>query len=187
MMPMNKPFIFTVAMLAEMLGNNPQYLSKKVRQMVEDPAVRLQATLQSNKKGYQIPEEEVLRCFANVSPEQIQQYKSTYLLRGSRPRVRKLTQPAPEAPQEETYMDLLNNWRIYLAGLSPEQKNTPETRAYLEAEAAKLQRLKEEKLKENAILERLILDCDSMISKIQNRLSSMPSPEPEGSASEDAG
>lgn len=187
MTSMNNPFIFTVAMLAEMLGKNPQYMSKKVRQMVEDPAVRLQATLRSNKEGYQIPEEEVLRCFSKVSLEQIQQYKTAYLLRDTRPRVRKLTRTAPEPLPEETETDLLYNWRIHLAGLSPEQKNSPETRAYLEAEAAKLQQLKEEKLKESAILERLILDCDVMISKIQTRLRSMPSPEAEGSETEDAG
>lgn len=165
---MNKPFVFTVAMLAEMTGQNPQYLSKKVRNLVEDPKVRLQATLRSNKEGYQIPEEEVLRCFHKITEQQVQRYKEEYLLRSTYPRARKLTSKGEEQVVSET--DLLYNWKIYLAGLSPVQINTPETRAYLESEEEKLRQLKEAKLKEFAVLEKLIQDCDNMIDKIRERL-----------------
>lgn len=170
---MNKPFVFTVAMLAEMTGQNPQYLSKKVRNLVEDPEVQLQATLRSNKEGYQIPEEEVLRCFHRITEQQVQRYKAEYSQRSAYPRARKLT----SREEERTFAsgtDLLYNWKIYLAGLSPAQINTPETRAYLEREEEKLQRLKEEKLKEYAVLEKLIQDCETMIDKIRERLINMP-------------
>lgn len=170
---MSKPFIFTVAMLAELTGQNPQYLSKKVRSLVEDPNIKLQAVLRSNKEGYQIPEEEVLRCFNKVTEQQVQRYKEEYSPRSVYPRVRKLTSRGEEWPSDSE-MDLLYNWRIYLAGLSPAQANTPETRLYLEGEEEKLRRLKEEKLKEFAVLEKLIKDCDEMIEKIRERLMTMP-------------
>ena len=59
-------FQFTVGMLAELTGSNRQYLSRKIKRMIEDPEIRLQAVIRSNKEGYRIAEEEVLRCFDRV-------------------------------------------------------------------------------------------------------------------------
>ena len=86
-------FQFTVGMLAELTGSNRQYLSRKIKRMTEDPEIRLQAVIRSNKEGYRISEEEVLRCFDRITPQQIADFKEQF---DRTPRVRMLTQKKEE-------------------------------------------------------------------------------------------
>jgi len=51
---LNESFMFTVGMLAEITGGNKQYISKKIKKMMDSPEISLQAVLKSNKEGYQI-------------------------------------------------------------------------------------------------------------------------------------
>lgn len=74
----NRPFMFSVEMLADMTGGNKQYLSKKIKELAEDPQVQLKAVLRSKKEGYQIPEDEVLRCFPKITSGQVKEYKERY-------------------------------------------------------------------------------------------------------------
>lgn len=171
MMPDNS-FMFTVGMLAGMTGSNRQYLSRKVKRMIEDPDVRLQAVMKSNKEGYQISEEEVLRCFDRITPRQIQEFKKKYIEEMPRTSVRMLTRQEESGSYRylEKENEQLIEWKIRLAAASPEQKHTKEIQQYLREEMEKIQRLKEEKMREHALLEIFIGNCGQMIQEIQSRL-----------------
>lgn len=165
--------MFTVSMLAEMTGSNRQYLSRKIKKMVEDPQIGLCATIRSNKEGYRISEKEVLRCFDNISPQQIQAYKKQQM--GEFTGVHMLTQE-PQTQQrplmEEN--DLLIEWRIQIAAAAPNKKYSSEMYAYLEDQLVRIQKLKDEKLKELARLEHLVENAERTISDIQLRLKDWP-------------
>lgn len=165
--------MFTVSMLAEMTGSNRQYLSRKIKKMVEDPQIGLCATMRSNKEGYRISEQEVLRCFDNISPQQIQAYKMQHL--GEFTGVRMLTQESQtkQRPLMEEN-DLLIEWRIQIAAAAPNKKYSPEMYAYLENQLKQIQKLKDEKLKELACLEHLVENAERAISDIQYRLKDWP-------------
>lgn len=165
---MSKPFMFSVEMLHEMTGNNRQYLSKKIKRMVDDPNIRLQAVLKSNREGYQISEEEVLRCFDKVTSEQIEQYKEHYLSESRRLKARMLTREEPEQALflKDEYA-LLYDWKIRMAATAPSRKDTPEMRAYLEGELKKILEMRSEKFEE---LNRLVQACDETIAQIQQVL-----------------
>ena len=92
-------FMFNVEMLAEMTGGNKQYLSKKIKGMTEDPQIQLKAVLRSKKEGYQISEEEVLRCFPKITPKQVQDYKEQYLNMDISPKVKMLTRQEESVPR----------------------------------------------------------------------------------------
>lgn len=166
---LNKSFMFTVGMLADMTGGNKQYLSKKIKKMIDDPNIKLQAILKSNKEGYQISEEEVLRCFDKITPSQIQKYKKEYMSIELMPKVKMLTS---KEELQKRYLEEENNilieWKVRLAATSPDKKNTPEMYKYLEEEIEKIKKLKEEKLKEYIMLEMFIDNCDKMIWDIKN-------------------
>jgi len=176
---MSSGFMFSVGMLADMMGGNPQYLSKKVKRMVDDPEIKLQTVLKSNKEGYQIPEEEVLRCFGKVTPGQIRAYKERYLESASpKPKVRKLTE-AKTQPQGylEEENERLIAWKVHMAATAPEKKHTKEMREYLEGELRKISDMKKEasaakevKLKEYNLLELLEGNCDRMMAEIMEQL-----------------
>ena len=164
-------FMFSVEMLADMMNGNKQYLSKKVKRLVEDPGVRMKAVLKSKKEGYQIPEDEVLRCFDKVSPEQISEYKKQYQASRLMPGVRMLTgrnQAESRDPSGEER--LLIEWKVRLAATAPDRKNSPEIREYLIQEKEKIEALREEKMKEYLSLELFLGNCDRMIREIEQRL-----------------
>lgn len=176
---LEKSFMFSVEMLADMTGGNKQYLSKKVKEMVEDPQIRLQAILKSKKEGYQIPEEEVLRCFHKITPRQVQEYKERYLEMESVPRVRMLTRKEEEKGTKymEDENEILFEWKVRLAAAAPDKKNTAEMRAYLGNEIEKIKELKDKKMREREMkiketlrLEFFIDNCDKMLREIQERL-----------------
>lgn len=176
---LKKSFMFSVEMLADMTGGNKQYLSKKVKEMVEDPQIELQAILKSKKEGYQIPEEEVLRCFHKITPRQVQEYKERYLEMESTPKVRMLTRKEEEkgAKYMEDESEALFEWKVRLAAAAPDKKNSAEMRAYLGNEIEKIRELKDKKMKEREIkiketlrLEFFIDNCDKMLREIQERL-----------------
>lgn len=169
---LERSFMFSIDMLAEMLDGNKQYLSKKVKQMTQDPEIKLQAVIKSRKEGYMIPEEEVLRCFDKVTPGQVQEYKERHLATGYTPKVKKLTQQEKkgEAAYLEKENEMLIEWKIRLAATAPDKKNTPEMREYLENEIEKIRDLKEDKMKDYCKLEMFFFNCDKMISEIQQRL-----------------
>lgn len=154
-----KSFMFSVDMLADMLGGNKQYLSKKVKQMTQDPQIKLQAVIRSRKEGYLIPEEEVLRCFDKVTPGQIQEYKKCYLAAEYMPKVKRLTRQ--ENKGEKAYLEeeneMIIEWKVRLAATAPDKKNIPEMREYLENEMEKIKKLKEEKMKDYCKLEMFFL------------------------------
>lgn len=165
--------MFTVSMLAEMTGSNRQYLSRKIKRMVEDPQIGLCATIRSNKEGYRIPEQEVLRCFDNISHQQIQAYKKHQL--GEFPGVHMLTQESPK--EQKTFKeenDLLIEWRIQLAAAAPDKKYSTEMYEYLEEQLVQIQKIRDEKLKELARLEHLVESAERTISDIQFRLKNWP-------------
>ena len=168
---MSKPFMFSVEMLHEMTGNNRQYLSKKIKRMVDDPNIRLKAVLKSNREGYQISEEEVLRCFDKVTSEQIAQYKEHYLSESRHLKARMLTREEPERALflKDEYA-LLYDWKIRMAATAPNRKDTPEMRAYLEGELKKILEMRSEKCEE---LNRLVQACDETIAQIQQVLGNL--------------
>ncbi len=167
-------FMFNVEMLAEMTGGNKQYLSKKIKGMAEDPDIRLQAVLRSKKEGYQISEDEVLRCFPKVTPKQVQEYKEHYLNMDISPKVKMLTRrdEEPAAKYMEKENELLIEWKVRMAATPPDKKNSPQMREYLKAEIEKIKEMREEKIKEFVRLELLINNCDKMISEIEQKLCS---------------
>lgn len=61
-------------------------------------------------------------------------------------------------------------WKVQLAAASPEKKNSPEMRRYLEKEIEKIKELKKEKLREYVMLEMFLENCDRMTESIQRRL-----------------
>lgn len=167
-------FMFSVEMLADMTGGNKQYLSKKIKGMVEDPDIRLQAVLRSKKEGYQISEEEVLRCFPKVTPKQVQEFKEHYLNMDISPKVKMLTRRGEESAPKymEKENELLIQWKVRMAATPPDKKNSPQMREYLKNEIEKIRELREEKIRESARLELLINNCDKMISEIEQKLDS---------------
>jgi len=165
--------MFSVGMLAELTNSNRQYLSRKIKRMVEDPEIHLQAEIRSNKEGYRISEEEVLRCFEKITPQEVEAYKAQYALR--MPGVRKLTeQPEQGRRYLEKENELLVEWRIRLAATAPDQKHSQEMRAYLEETVQKIQRMREEKLREQVLLEVLLENSGRVITEIQERLEEWP-------------
>ena len=170
---LEKSFMFSVDMLADMLGANKQYLSKKVKQMTQDPEMKLQAVIRSRKEGYLISEEEVLRCFDKVTPGQVREYKECHWAAGHTPKARKLTRQ--ENKEETAYLEKENEmiieWKIHLAATAPDKKNTPEMREYLKNEIERIQDLKVDKMKDYCKLEMFFFNCDKMIAEIQQRLS----------------
>lgn len=176
---LRESFMFTVGMLADLTGGNRQYLSKKIKKMLEDPEIKLQAELKSNKEGYQIPESEVLRCFDQITPAQLQKYKEEYLSMDSRPRLKMLTQKEEEPMEKylEKENEVLIEWKVRLAATKPEEKNTPKMRNYLEEEMEKIKALKKEKFKEYLMLELFLDNCDKMIEQIQKRLDTIDTKE----------
>ena len=156
-----------------MMGSNRQYLSRKIKRMIEDPEIGLCATIRSNKEGYRISEQEVLRCFDNVSYQQIQAYKKQQL--GEFTGVHMLTQESQtQCRTFEKENDLLIEWRIQMAAAAPEKKKSPEMYAYLEEQLAQIQNLRDLKLKELARLEHLVENTERTISDIQLRLKDWP-------------
>ena len=164
-------FMFSVEMLAEMTGGNKQYLSKKIKGMVQDPDIQMKAVLRSKKEGYQISEEEVLRCFPKITPKQVQDYKEQYLNMDVSPKVKMLTRQEESAPKYmEKENELLIQWKVKMAATPPDKKNSPQMYEYLKNEIKKIQELREEKIKESVRLELLINNCDKMILEIQKKL-----------------
>ena len=165
-------FMYTVEMLAEMTSGNKQYLSKKIKGMAEDPDISLQAVLRSKKEGYQIPEEEVLRCFPKVTPRQVQEFKERYLNMAVSPKVKMLTRQ--EAVPAQKYMEKENErliqWKVRMAATAPDKKNSPGMREYLQQEIEAIRQMREEKIKESVRLELFINNCDKMILEIQQKL-----------------
>ena len=77
----------------------PPVSEQKIKQLIEDPEIRLKAELHSNKEGYQIPEREVLRCFDKITPIQVKAYKESLLERTAKPKISRMgqkTEPAKE-------------------------------------------------------------------------------------------
>lgn len=147
--------------------------------MTEDPQIRLQAVLKSKKEGYQIPEEEVLRCFHKITPRQVQEYKERYLEMDLTPKVRMLTRKEEEreARHMEDENEVLFEWKVRLASAAPDQKDTAQMREYLEGEIEKIKELRDKKMREREIkiketlrLEFFIDNCDKMMTEIQKRL-----------------
>ena len=168
----NKPLMFTVGRLADMTGGNKQYLSKKVKELIYNSEINMQAELKSNREGYRIPESEVIRCFDKITKEQIDEYKRKYYAMDTSPKVRKLNE---QKEQSENFFlqkenEILTEWKIRLASATQEEKNSPQMYEYLEQELNKIQLLKEAKLKEYVMLEMFIENCDKMIDSIQNKL-----------------
>lgn len=183
---MDRDFMFTVTMLSDMTGINRQHLSRKVKKMIENPEIHLHATIRSNKEGYRIPESEVLRCFEDVTPEQIQLFKSQQLKQQMTswnsfktiPEPKKLTNPSLDesqtAVQPSSESDLLLQWRVRLAASLPSQKYTPEMRRYLEEQLALIRQRQKEKLLELVKLELLLDNFDRTIRDLQDRLNEWP-------------
>lgn len=171
---LEKSFMFSVDMLADILGGNKQYLSKKVKQMTQDPEIKLQAVIRSRKEGYLIPEEEVLRCFDKITPGQLREYKERYLAAEYTPKIKRLTQQEVEVKEETAYLEKENEtlieWKVRLAATAPDKKNTPEMREYLKNEMERIRKMKEEKMKDYCKLEMFFFNCDKMIEEIQQRL-----------------
>ncbi len=171
---LDETFMFTVGMLSEITGGNKQYLSKKIKKMIDDPDIRLKALLKSNKEGYQIAEDEVLRCFDKITPAMLGEYKKRCLSMEPVPKVRMLTEKEDSAA--DSYLrkenEMLIEWKVRLAAASPEQKDTQEMRGYLLEQAERIAELKKEKLKEYVMLEMFIENCDKMIEDIHKRLES---------------
>lgn len=169
---LNESFMFTVGMLAEITGGNKQYISKKIKKMMDNPEVSLRAVLKSNKEGYQIPEEEVLRCFDKITPGMLQEYKANYLAAEPVPRVKMLTRDEDGAEPKylEKENEALLEWKVQLAAASPEKKNSPQMRSYLMQEIEKIEKMKKEKLKEYVMLEMFLENCDRMTAEIRRRL-----------------
>ena len=164
-------FMFNVEMLAEMTGGNKQYLSKKIKGKTEDPQIQLKAVLRSKKEGYQISEEEVLRCFPKITPKQVQDYKEQYLNMDISPKVKMLTRQEESVPRYmEKESELLIEWKVRMAATPPDKKNSPAMREYLKDEIKKIKELREEKIKESVRLELLINNCDKMILEIERKL-----------------
>lgn len=165
-------FMFSVEMLAEMTGGNRQYLSRKVKQLIEDPAVHMKAILKSNKEGYQIPEEEVLRCFDKISPRQIQEYKAEYYGANTVSKIQKLGKEKEKDSYAylEKETQILMEWRFRLAATPPEKKKSPEIRQYLKQEMERISKLREEKLREYVLLEQFLSNCEKTIHDIEERL-----------------
>lgn len=186
----NESFMLTTEMLAELLGGNRQYLSKKIRRMMQDPEVRLQAVLKSNKEGYQIPESEVLRCFDRISPAMLRDYKAQVLDMPYRYGVRKLTARKESTPNDqlrkeyisgartepEKFSDtqklneLLIRWRAKLGAMRPEEKSSPETIAYLEEEFQRIETLRLEIVLERAKLDVMLDSCETTARQLQMRI-----------------
>ncbi len=166
-------FQFTVGMLAELTGSNRQYLSRKIKRMTEDPEIRLQAVIRSNKEGYRIPEEEVLRCFDQITPQQIADFKEQF---DRMPRVRMLT-PEPEK-KPGRYLEEENNelveWKIHLASASAEERGSEEMREYLEGALEGLRKMQSEKLREQVLLEVFLENCERTIQELEGRLGEWP-------------
>ncbi len=170
---MERTFMFSVGMLAELTGSNRQYLSRKIKRMVEDPEIRLQAEIRSNKEGYRISEEEVLRCFEKITPQEIEAYKAQYALR--MPGIRKLTQQSETGQRYlEKERELLVEWKIRLAATAPDRKYSREMRAYLEETAQKIRHMQEEKLRELVLLEDLLENSSRVLAELQERLEEWP-------------
>lgn len=174
----NRPFMFSVEMLADMTGGNKQYLSKKIKELAEDPQVQLKAVLRSKKEGYQIPEDEVLRCFPKITSGQVKEYKERYGEQVFFPRTRRFFGQERQDGQERQGMakysggeseDLIE-WKVRLASASPEEKKSLKMREYLESEIRRIEQLKKEKLKESLRLELLVNNCDKMIGEIREIL-----------------
>ncbi len=177
-------FMFTTGMLSELMGGNRQYISKKIKKLMEDPEVNLKAVLKSNKEGYQISEEEVLRCFDGITPGMVQKYKENYLSMELKPKIKKLTNREEHIKEmnlddKGIAMDLqketerLIEWKIKLASTKKEQKNSLEMRAYLENEIKEIEELKNKKLKEYNMLEMFMWNCDKVIDEINQKLQSL--------------
>ena len=165
-------FMFSVGMLAEMTGGNRQYLSRKIKQLIEDPEIRLKAELHSNKEGYQIPEREVLRCFDKITPIQVKAYKESLLERTVKPKISRMGQKTEPAKEQflEKENEVLTQWRFKLAGTPAAKKNSPEIREYLEGEIRRIKELRQEKLREYVLLEQFLSNCDKTIEDIEKRL-----------------
>ncbi len=170
---LNESFMFTVGMLAEITGGNKQYISKKIKKMMDSPEISLQAVLKSNKEGYQISEEEVLRCFDKITPGMLKEYKEQYLAMEPAPKVKMLTkeESAPASPKYlEKENEALLEWKVQLAAASPDRKESPQMREYLMGEIEKINGLKKEKLREYVMLELFLENCDRMVEDIRKRL-----------------
>lgn len=166
-------FQFTVGMLAELTGSNRQYLSRKIKRMIEDPEIRLQAVIRSNKEGYRIAEEEVLRCFDRVTPQQIADFKDQY---DRAPRARMLTKEQEKQPSKylEKENDLLVEWRIQYAASSAEEKQSETMREYLEKTLQELRTIQAEKQRESVLLEVFLAECERSVQKLETLLADWP-------------
>ena len=164
---------FNVNMLAQMTGGNKQYLSRKIKQLIEDPKVQMKAELNSNKEGYQISEEEVLRCFDKISPRQIQEFKDKYWSVESPSKIKKMG-VKEEEKQTGAYLEeenqVLMEWRFKMASTPLDKKKSPEIKEYLRGEMQRIQKLREEKLREYVLLEQFLSNCETAIEDIQERI-----------------
>lgn len=162
-------FAFTVDMLAELLGRNKQHLTRKIKQMAEDPEVLLKVRMNSRKEGYRIPAEEVIRCFSDeVTPQQVQNYIERY-------------SPVSNASSElssdrqpqrlyEAENELLRAWRIRLASASPSEQRTETMRVYLKEQLGKIQQMRMEKIREQIIMEEILKNSVEAISELEKKL-----------------
>lgn len=167
-----RAFMFNVSMLAQMTGGNKQYLSRKIKQLVEDPQIQMKAELNSNKEGYQISEKEVLRCFDKISPRQIEEFKEKYWGKEASSKIRRMDEPKEERSAQylEEENRVLMEWRFRMASTPLEKKKSPEIQEYLRREIARIQALKEAKLREYVQLEQFLSNCDTAIADIRKRL-----------------
>lgn len=162
-------FAFTVDMLAELLGRNKQHLTRKIKQMAEDPEVLLKVKMHSRKEGYRIPAEEVIRCFNDeVTPQQVQSYVDSY---SSFPNVSSGTSSDVQHHRlYEAENELLRAWRIQLASTSPSEQKSAKMRAYLEDQLQKIQQMRMEKIREQVMLEEILKNSIEAISELEKKL-----------------
>lgn len=161
-------FAFTVDMLAELLGRNKQHLTRKIKQMSEDPDVLLKVRMNSRKEGYRIPAEEVIRCFSDeVTPQQVQSYMERYLAASNAPSG--FCGGQPRRPYEAE-SELLRAWCIRLASASPSEQRTEAMRDYLKEQLGKIQQMRMEKIREQIILTEILNSSDEAIRKLEKKL-----------------